>query len=84
MAENGARLQWSGVGRSIPDRLTTPSTLRLTVREVLEDVRYAARARQFGGWSAMHDGGETAAQLVERFATARAARPSVRHPARSG
>jgi UDP:flavonoid glycosyltransferase YjiC (YdhE family) len=71
MAENGARLQWSGAGLSLSNRLLSARTLRWTVQRVLEDGSYAERARELGRWAAAHDGASSAAALVEDLAAAR-------------
>jgi UDP:flavonoid glycosyltransferase YjiC (YdhE family) len=71
MAENGARLQWSGAGLTLRERLLRPWTLRSVVSRVLEDPRFAKRAAELGRWAARHDGPTTAARLVERFALGR-------------
>jgi UDP:flavonoid glycosyltransferase YjiC (YdhE family) len=69
MAENGARAQWAGAGLNLPGRLLLPAALRWTVQTVLEDERFAERARELGRWARRHDGAATAAALVEDFAT---------------
>jgi UDP:flavonoid glycosyltransferase YjiC (YdhE family) len=68
MAENAARLAWSGCGTSLPRRLVTARGVRLAVRKVLADPAYAARAGDLRDWAERHDGGELAAQAVERLA----------------
>lgn len=68
MAENAARVAWSGAGVSLPRRLTTPRGVRLAVRRVLSEPAYAGRARQLAAWAAANDGGVTAAREVERLA----------------
>jgi UDP:flavonoid glycosyltransferase YjiC (YdhE family) len=69
MAENGARAQWAGAGLNVPGRFLSPRALRWAVQAVLEDARFAARARELGRWAGEHDGAATAAALIERFAT---------------
>ena len=68
MAENGARVAWSGSGVMLPWRLLSPTTLRLATRRTLSDGSYAARASEIGTWAAAHDGAVAAAELVERQA----------------
>ncbi len=68
MAENAARLAWSGCGISLPRRLVTPRGIRLSVRKLLADERYARRASELRGWSERHDGGAVAAEAVESLA----------------
>jgi UDP:flavonoid glycosyltransferase YjiC (YdhE family) len=49
MAENAVRAAWAGVGLSLPRRLTTVSTVRLAVRRLLADKRFARRAAALAG-----------------------------------
>jgi UDP:flavonoid glycosyltransferase YjiC (YdhE family) len=67
MGENGTRAQWAGVGLSLPARLLGARALRSVVQRVLEEPRFATRARELAAWAAANDGAETAAGLVERF-----------------
>ena len=69
MAENAARLAWSGCGVSLPRRLITPRGVRLAVRRLLADTAYAERARGLAAWSQGHDGGEEASRALEAFAS---------------
>jgi UDP:flavonoid glycosyltransferase YjiC (YdhE family) len=68
MTENGARLRWAGLGRSVPRRLATPNGIRLAVRAVLADAGMRERAGAIAAWSARHDGAACAADEVERLA----------------
>lgn len=68
MAENGARAQWAGAGLNLPGRFLSATTLRWVVQRALERPGLRARARELAGWAHTHDGAETAAKLVERFA----------------
>jgi UDP:flavonoid glycosyltransferase YjiC (YdhE family) len=68
MAENGARLQWSGAGLSLPRRLLGPGSLRRAVRRILGDGRFRERAGEISRWSAAHDGAERGALAVEQLA----------------
>ena len=68
MAENAARLAWSGCGISLPRRFVTARGVRLAVRRVLGDASYAERARQLGAWAERHDGAAVAADAVEELA----------------
>ena len=68
MAENAARLAWSGCGTSLPRRLVTARGVRLAVRKVLANPAYAARAGDLRDWAQRHDGGQLAAEAVERLA----------------
>jgi UDP:flavonoid glycosyltransferase YjiC (YdhE family) len=65
MAENAARLDWSGAGVRLPRRFISPRPLRLAVERVLEDSSIRARAQQLAQWAADHDSGATAARLLE-------------------
>src|SRR5215207_10122308 len=44
MAENAARVAWSGAGLSVPHRLLSQRAVRLAVRRLLSDQRFRARA----------------------------------------
>ena len=68
MAENGARVAWSGSGRMLPDRLLSPASLRWSVRGMLADPGMATRAEEIAAWARGNDGAATAAALVERAA----------------
>jgi len=70
MAENGARAQWAGAGLNLPGRFLSAATLRVVVRRALQQPGLRARAQELAGWARTHDGAETAAKLVERFAAA--------------
>jgi MGT family glycosyltransferase len=65
MAENGARVAWSGAGLMLPWRLMGAGSLRLVVRQALADRSLVERAREIAGWAAENDGGERGAQLVD-------------------
>jgi UDP:flavonoid glycosyltransferase YjiC (YdhE family) len=68
MAENGARVAWSGAGLMLPWRLVGPGSLRLAVRKALADGALATRAGEIAAWARSHDGAESGAALVERLA----------------
>jgi MGT family glycosyltransferase len=68
MGENAARLDWAGAGVRLPWRLLSPLTLRLAVRRVLDEPRFAARAAELGAWAAANDPAARAAYLVEELA----------------
>jgi MGT family glycosyltransferase len=68
MAETAARLRWAGLGVSLPRRFHTPRGVRLAVRRLLADPRYAERAAGVGDWCARNDGAATAADALEAFA----------------
>jgi UDP:flavonoid glycosyltransferase YjiC (YdhE family) len=65
MAENAARIRWAGLGVSLPRRFHTPRGVRLAVRRLLANPKYAARAAAVRDWSATHDGAATAADELE-------------------
>jgi putative intracellular protease/amidase len=74
MAENAARVTWSGAGLSVPRRLLSRHSIRLATRRLLGEPRFTARAREIAAWSGSHDGAPAAADLVEdtaRNATSR-------------
>jgi UDP:flavonoid glycosyltransferase YjiC (YdhE family) len=68
MNENASRVSWAGAGVALPRRLTTPRGVRLAVRKLLSDGRYARRAAELRGWAAEHDGAAAAAAEVEALA----------------
>jgi len=68
MNENAARLDWAGAGVRVPRRFVRPRALRLAVERALRDRSIGHKARELGAWSAGHDAGAVAAQLVERLA----------------
>jgi UDP:flavonoid glycosyltransferase YjiC (YdhE family) len=70
-AENGARLQYSGAGLSLRERLLRPWTLRLVAARVLEERSFAGRAGELASWLAGNDGAAVAACLVEQLARSR-------------
>ena len=65
MAENAARVSWTGAGVSLPRRLVTERGVRLAVRRVLREPGYAARARELADWASRNDGAEHAARVLE-------------------
>jgi UDP:flavonoid glycosyltransferase YjiC (YdhE family) len=75
MAENAARLAWSGCGVSLPRRLVTPRGVRLAVRKLLADPAYAERSWGLGAWSRHHNGGVEASRALERLAAEEAVQP---------
>ena len=85
MGENAARLDWAGLGVRLPQRLLTPTTLRLAVERALDDDGMRARVRSVADWASREDGATRAADAVEGLAgatgpsgSARSARPSAR------
>jgi UDP:flavonoid glycosyltransferase YjiC (YdhE family) len=67
-AENAARVRWAGLGVSLPRRFHTARGMRLAVRRLLDEPRYAERAGAIARWSAANDGAAAAAAAVEEFA----------------
>ena len=65
MAENAARVAWAGAGVSLPRRLVSERGIRLAVRRVLAEPRYATRARELADWASRNDGAEHAADVLE-------------------
>ncbi len=65
MAENAARVAWSGAGLSVPRRLLSSGAVRLAVRRLLGDGRFRAKAAEVAAWSRVNDGASAAADLVE-------------------
>ncbi len=68
MAENGARVAWSGAGLMLPWRLTAPGALRLAVRKALAEAELRSRAGEIASWAAANDGAQRGAELVEALA----------------
>jgi len=70
MSETAMRVAWAGAGLSLPWRLCRPDPLRWSVRQVLDEPAFAARARQLAAWGEENDGARRGAVLVEEFAQA--------------
>ena len=68
MAENGARIDWAGVGVRVPRRLCSPRVLELAIERALDDPARARRAQELAAWLAARDPADDAAALVEEFA----------------
>jgi UDP:flavonoid glycosyltransferase YjiC (YdhE family) len=72
----GARVEWSGVGKSIPIGRLTVDRLRDAVRLVLRDPAYRERAGRLRSAIEAADGLNRAADLIEgAFGTGRGAMP---------
>lgn len=69
MAENGARVAWAGAGQMLPWRLLGARPLRASVRRILGDASFRARAGEIAAWARSSDGAGRAAVLVEELAT---------------
>lgn len=69
MGENAARIAWAGVGVSLPRRFTTPRGVRVAVRRLLGNPRYAERAERMRDWAERHDGATVASEALEAFVT---------------
>ncbi|MGH2872990.1 MAG: glycosyltransferase [Solirubrobacteraceae bacterium] len=74
MAENAARLVWTGAGVRLPWRLLTPLTLRLAVRRALARPQLARRTAELRAWAAANPAAPRAADLVEQLARTHHAR----------
>jgi UDP:flavonoid glycosyltransferase YjiC (YdhE family) len=70
MGENGARVTWSGAGLMLPWTLLGPGSLRLAMRRILADARFAERAQQIAAWGRENDGAARGADLLQRYARA--------------
>ena len=68
MAENAARVAWSGAGLSVPRRLLSRRAVRIAVRRLLGEPRFRERSHEIARWSESHDGAAAAADLVEEAA----------------
>jgi UDP:flavonoid glycosyltransferase YjiC (YdhE family) len=68
MAENAARVAWTGAGLMLPWRLTRPAALRAVVWKALSDGRFQIRAGEIATWSREHDGPSAGAESVESLA----------------
>ena len=68
MNENGARVDWAGVGVRLPGRFLGARGLALAVGRALARPELRAGARGLQEWAARHDGAARAADLVEDFA----------------
>lgn len=68
MNENAARLDWAGAGVRLPRRFLSPRALRAAVERTLGEPSIRARARELAAWSASHDAGARAAELLEALA----------------
>jgi UDP:flavonoid glycosyltransferase YjiC (YdhE family) len=80
MNENGARIDWAGVGVRLPRRMVGARGLRLAVGRALARPALRARARELRAWAAANDGPARAAELVEALAE----RPGARTTRDSG
>jgi MGT family glycosyltransferase len=73
MGETAMRVDWAGVGRSLPWRLCHPGPLRWATRRVLGDPSFTVRAESIAAWTRTHDGADRGAELVEALAERRPA-----------
>ncbi len=71
MSETAMRLDWAGAGLSLPWRLCRPRPLRWTVRRMLADPSFAARAEEVAVWGRKNDGAVRGAELIEELAACR-------------
>jgi MGT family glycosyltransferase len=68
MAENAARVAWSGAGLSLPRRMLSRRGVRLATRRLLGEDRFRAHAQELAEWAERNNGAATAADLVEEAA----------------
>ena len=68
MSETAMRVDWAGVGLSLPWRLCRSEPLRWAARRILGDPSFASRAEEIAGWGRENDGAVRGAELVERLA----------------
>jgi UDP:flavonoid glycosyltransferase YjiC (YdhE family) len=68
MNENAARVSWAGAGVALPRRLITPRGVRLALRRLLSEERFARRARELRDWALANDGASAAAAEIEALA----------------
>lgn len=73
MSETAMRVAWAGTGLSLPWRLCKPAPLRWSVRRLLNEPTFAARAAEIASWGREHDGATRGAELVEALAWSKAA-----------
>jgi UDP:flavonoid glycosyltransferase YjiC (YdhE family) len=67
MAENSARVAWSGAGLMVPWRLLGVGPVRLATRRILGDQSFTRRAEEFAAWSEANDGTERGTRLAEEL-----------------
>src|SRR5918994_3630330 len=65
MSETAMRVDWAGAGLSVPWRLCKPAPLRWTVRRLLHEPSFAAKAKAIAAWGRENDGATRGAELVE-------------------
>jgi UDP:flavonoid glycosyltransferase YjiC (YdhE family) len=70
-AENGARVQWSGVGLRLRTTRPRPDAVGRAVRRVLDEPSFAAAAKGLQAEFAAHDAARESADLLERLARTR-------------
>ena len=73
MSETAMRVDWAGAGLSLPWRLCRPTPLRWSVRRLLHEPSFAAKAEEIAAWGRENDGAARGAELVERLALKRLA-----------
>jgi MGT family glycosyltransferase len=75
--EVAARVRWTGTGIDLRTDAATPGQVRTSVRTLLRDGSYRARAERLAAAYARHDGPRTAADLVEGLLERTPALPGV-------
>jgi UDP:flavonoid glycosyltransferase YjiC (YdhE family) len=73
MSETAMRVAWAGAGLSLPWRLCRPAPLRWSVRRLLREPSFTAKAEEIAAWGRGNDGARRGAELVERLALTRTA-----------
>lgn len=73
MSETAMRVDWAGVGLSLPWRLCRPAPLRWAARRLLRERSFREKAEAIAAWGREHDGAARGAELVERLAVGRGA-----------
>jgi UDP:flavonoid glycosyltransferase YjiC (YdhE family) len=68
MGGNGTRVVWAGAGLMIPKRLLGVRPVRWSVRQLLEDPRFATRAGAMATWNRENDGAARGASVIEAHA----------------
>jgi UDP:flavonoid glycosyltransferase YjiC (YdhE family) len=68
MSETAMRVDWAGVGLSLPWRLCRPTPLRWALRRLLHEPSFTAKAEEIARWGRENDGAALGAELVERLA----------------
>jgi MGT family glycosyltransferase len=68
MSETAMRVAWAGAGLSLPWRLCRPAPLRWSVQQLLNEPKFATKAREIAAWGRENDGAARGGALVEQLA----------------